>query len=72
VPRDRGEVLVDGDDHLRIPYQHLLDRGRIHFHLLEIRPEFIKVDRAFCAKIDEDPDYWADQTMMKLLEAVST
>ena len=24
------------------------------------------------AKIDEDPDYWADQTMMKLLEAVST
>jgi hypothetical protein len=23
-------------------------------------------------KIDEDPDYWADQTMMKLLEAVST
>lgn len=24
------------------------------------------------AKIDEDPDYWADQTMLKLLEAVST
>lgn len=24
------------------------------------------------AKIEEDPDYWADQTMMKLLEAVST
>ena len=24
------------------------------------------------AKIDEHPDYWADQTMMKLLEAVST
>lgn len=23
-------------------------------------------------KIDEDPDYWADQTMLKLLEAVST
>ena len=23
-------------------------------------------------KIEEDPDYWADQTMMKLLEAVST
>ena len=22
-------------------------------------------------KIDEDPDYWADQTMLKLLEAVS-
>lgn len=24
------------------------------------------------AKIDEDPEYWADQTMMKLLEVVST
>ena len=24
------------------------------------------------AKIDEAPDYWADQTMLKLLEAVST
>jgi hypothetical protein len=24
------------------------------------------------AKIEEDPDYWADQTMFKLLEAVST
>ena len=24
------------------------------------------------AKIDEDPDYWADQTMFKLLEAVSS
>ena len=24
------------------------------------------------AKIEEDPDYWADQTMLKLLEAVST
>lgn len=24
------------------------------------------------AKIDEDPEYWADQTMLKLLEAVST
>ena len=24
------------------------------------------------AKIDEDPDYWADQTMMKLLEVVSS
>ncbi len=24
------------------------------------------------AKIDENPDYWADQTMMRLLEAVST
>jgi hypothetical protein len=24
------------------------------------------------AKIDEDPDYWADQTMVKLLEAVSS
>jgi len=24
------------------------------------------------AKIDEDPDYWADQTMMRLLEVVST
>jgi hypothetical protein len=23
------------------------------------------------AKIDENPDYWADQTMPKLLEAVS-
>ena len=23
------------------------------------------------AKIDEAPDYWADQTMLKLLEAVS-
>ncbi len=23
------------------------------------------------AKIDEDPDYWADQTMLKLLEAIS-
>ena len=28
----------------------------------------------FCErkKIDEDPEYWADQTMMKLVEAVST
>jgi hypothetical protein len=24
------------------------------------------------AKIDADPDYWADQTMMRLLDAVST
>ena len=24
------------------------------------------------AKIDENPDYWADQTMLKLLEAVSS
>ncbi|HEX4926654.1 MAG TPA: hypothetical protein VFV74_01500 [Burkholderiales bacterium] len=24
------------------------------------------------AKIDEDPDYWADQTMMKLLEVISS
>ena len=24
------------------------------------------------AKIDEDPDYWADQTMMRLLDMVST
>ena len=24
------------------------------------------------AKIDEDPDYWADQTMMRLLDIVST
>ncbi len=24
------------------------------------------------AKIEEAPDYWADQTMLKLLEAVST
>ena len=24
------------------------------------------------AKIDEDPDYWADRTMMRLLEVVST
>ena len=24
------------------------------------------------AKIEQDPDYWADQTMFKLLEAVST
>ena len=35
-----------------------------------------KVDPATRArgdkKIDEDPDYWADQTMLKLLEAVST
>jgi hypothetical protein len=34
-----------------------------------------KVDAATQArgdkKIDEDPDYWADQTMMRLLEAVS-
>ncbi len=35
-----------------------------------------KIDPAIRArgdkKIDEDPDYWADQTMMKLVEAVST
>ena len=24
------------------------------------------------AKIDENPDYWADQTMMRLLDLVST
>ena len=24
------------------------------------------------AKIDTDPDYWADQTMMRLLDSVST
>jgi hypothetical protein len=24
------------------------------------------------AKIDADPDYWADQTMMRLLDSVST
>ena len=24
------------------------------------------------AKIDEKPDYWADQTMMRLLDSVST
>jgi hypothetical protein len=24
------------------------------------------------AKIDHDPEYWADQTMMRLLDAVST
>ena len=24
------------------------------------------------AKIDEDPEYWADQTMMRLLDIVST
>ena len=23
------------------------------------------------AKIDEDPDYWADQTMMQLLDLIS-
>jgi hypothetical protein len=24
------------------------------------------------AKIDQDPEYWADQTMLKLLDAVAT
>jgi EAL domain-containing protein (putative c-di-GMP-specific phosphodiesterase class I) len=36
--------------------------------LLEIRPEFIKVDRAFCAKIDEDP---GRQHLLRALQSLA-
>ena len=35
----------------------------------KVRPEIVRKGEA---KIDEDPDYWADQTMDRLLELVSS
>ena len=36
--------------------------------VMEIRPEFIKVDRAFCAKIDEDP---GRQHLLRALQSLA-
>jgi EAL domain-containing protein (putative c-di-GMP-specific phosphodiesterase class I) len=35
---------------------------------MEIRPEFIKVDRSFCAKIDEDP---GRQHLLRALQSLA-
>jgi hypothetical protein len=35
----------------------------------KVRPELVKKGEA---KIEENPDYWADQTMDELLKLVST